>query len=310
MCAQHYGVGSADVRVADPDPGVPAGGLRRRRRPRRVPGPGAAHARSTSTSTASAATAPDARRAYPTGRPRLAERQPRAADLSASTWRWRPASAAATCCTRTPGTRTWPGTSAKLLYGVPHVRHRALARAAATVEGRAARRRLPALVLGRAHGLRDRRRGHRGLRRHARRRPRQLPGRRPGEGARHPQRHRHRALPARPRDRRCSTGTASTRTAPSSSFVGRITRQKGVGHLLAAAHELRPGRASWCCCAGAPDTPEIAAETAAAVARPRRRARTGVVWIDEMLPRDEVTPGAHATRRCSSARRSTSRWAS
>ena len=42
----------------------------------------------------------------------------------------------------------------KLLYGVPHVRHGALAGAAPAVEGRAARRRLPALVVGRAHRLR------------------------------------------------------------------------------------------------------------------------------------------------------------
>ncbi|MEJ7705960.1 MAG: hypothetical protein WKF82_01040 [Nocardioidaceae bacterium] len=48
-----------------------------------------------------------------------------------------------TCCTPTPGTPTWPAISAALLYDVPHVVSRALAGAAAAVEGRAARRRLP-----------------------------------------------------------------------------------------------------------------------------------------------------------------------
>src|SRR5947207_8431136 len=47
-------------------------------------------------------------------------------------------------------------------------------------------------------------------------------------------------------------------------FVGRITRQKGVGHLLAAAHRFPP-EVQLVLCAGSPDTPEIGAETAAAV---------------------------------------------
>jgi alpha-maltose-1-phosphate synthase len=77
-------------------------------------------------------------------------------------------------------------------------------------------------------------------------------------------------------------------------FVGRITRQKGVGHLLAAARDFVP-EAQLVLCAGAPDTPEIGAATAAAV-ESLRATRTGVVWISEMLPRlDVVQLLTHAT---------------
>jgi starch synthase len=74
--------------------------------------------------------------------------------------------------------------------------------------------------------------------------------------------------------------------APSVAFVGRITRQKGVPHLLRAAMELDP-RAQLVLLAGAADTPELAAEVGDAVAQLRNR-RRGVVWVSEMLPRDEV----------------------
>ena len=69
-------------------------------------------------------------------------------------------------------------------------------------------------------------------------------------------------------------------------FVGRITRQKGVGHLLAAARAFAP-EAQLVLCAGAPDTPEIGAATAAAV-ESLRATRSGVFWISEMLPRPDV----------------------
>jgi starch synthase len=75
---------------------------------------------------------------------------------------------------------------------------------------------------------------------------------------------------------------------PSVVFVGRITRQKGVGHLLAAAARFDP-EIQLVLCAGAPDTRELADETAAAVDRLSAQ-RSGVVWIQEMLPRDELTP--------------------
>ncbi|GAA0368566.1 glycogen synthase [Microbispora corallina] len=69
-------------------------------------------------------------------------------------------------------------------------------------------------------------------------------------------------------------------------FVGRITRQKGLVHLLHAARSFDPG-AQLVLCAGAPDTPEIAAEVTALV-RELSASREGVVWISEMLPRPEV----------------------
>jgi starch synthase len=73
---------------------------------------------------------------------------------------------------------------------------------------------------------------------------------------------------------------------PIVAFVGRITRQKGVGHLVAAAHRIAAD-AQIVLCAGAPDTPEIAEETSAAVAE-LAKSRPGVFWIQEMLPTDEV----------------------
>jgi alpha-maltose-1-phosphate synthase len=74
--------------------------------------------------------------------------------------------------------------------------------------------------------------------------------------------------------------------APSVVFVGRITRQKGVPHLLRAARELDPA-AQLVLCAGAPDTPEIGAEVASLVEELRGR-RGNIVWLDKMLPRPDV----------------------
>ena len=73
-------------------------------------------------------------------------------------------------------------------------------------------------------------------------------------------------------------------TVPYAVFVGRITRQKGVPHLLRAVGDL-PGQLVLC--AGAPDTPAIAAEVAGLVEDLQRR-RSGVVWIREMLPKADV----------------------
>jgi starch synthase len=73
---------------------------------------------------------------------------------------------------------------------------------------------------------------------------------------------------------------------PIVAFVGRITRQKGLAHLVAAAHRFSP-EAQVVLCAGAPDTPEIADEIRDAVAG-LARSRTGVFWIQEMLPIGEL----------------------
>jgi starch synthase len=73
---------------------------------------------------------------------------------------------------------------------------------------------------------------------------------------------------------------------PSVVFVGRITRQKGLGHLVAAAHHIDRD-AQIVLCAGAPDTPEIAEETEKAVAE-LSAARPGVIWVRGMLPTTDV----------------------
>ncbi len=69
-------------------------------------------------------------------------------------------------------------------------------------------------------------------------------------------------------------------------FVGRITRQKGVAHLVAAAKDFAPG-VQLALCAGSPDTPELADEITAGVAE-LQAGRDGVVWIQQMLPRPEL----------------------
>jgi len=73
---------------------------------------------------------------------------------------------------------------------------------------------------------------------------------------------------------------------PSVVFVGRITRQKGVTHLLDAALQINPA-AQLVLCAGAPDTPEIAAEIEAKVERVSAE-RGNVLWLQQMLPKLEV----------------------
>ncbi|PRZ02785.1 glycogen synthase (ADP-glucose) [Isoptericola sp. CG 20/1183] len=78
---------------------------------------------------------------------------------------------------------------------------------------------------------------------------------------------------------------------PAVVFVGRITRQKGLPDFLRAAARL-PREVQVVLCAGAPDTPEIMAEVRALVDDLRAArgggAGAGVVWIEEMLPRQDL----------------------
>ncbi len=124
----------------------------------------------------------------------------------------------------------------------------------------------------RTRGVRERRRGHRGVEGHARRHPALVPVDRPVEGARRLQRHRPRRLEAAGRRRTSSVPSASTPIAPSVVFVGRITRQKGLPYLLRAVGLLLP-EVQIVLCAGAPDTPEILAEVTGLVEGLRRAAR-------------------------------------
>jgi starch synthase len=69
-------------------------------------------------------------------------------------------------------------------------------------------------------------------------------------------------------------------------FVGRITRQKGVTHLVDAIRYMPPGT-QVVLCAGAPDTSEIAAEMRDKVAE-ARKLNPHIVWIEKMVTKPEV----------------------
>ncbi|MGO9438881.1 MAG: glycogen synthase [Terracidiphilus sp.] len=69
-------------------------------------------------------------------------------------------------------------------------------------------------------------------------------------------------------------------------FVGRITRQKGVTHLVDAIRHMPP-ETQVVLCAGAPDTPEIAAELRAKVEDARKN-HPRIVWIEKMVTKQET----------------------
>ena len=69
-------------------------------------------------------------------------------------------------------------------------------------------------------------------------------------------------------------------------FVGRITRQKGIIHLVNAIKYIDP-ETQIVLCAGAPDTPEISKEMEDSV-NEVKKTRNNIIWIDEMLPKEEV----------------------
>ncbi|MFC7402374.1 glycogen synthase [Citricoccus sp. GCM10030269] len=73
---------------------------------------------------------------------------------------------------------------------------------------------------------------------------------------------------------------------PTVAFVGRVTRQKGVPHLLRAAAQLDP-EVQLVLCAGSADTLELAAEVNSLIAE-LQSTRDGVVVIEGMLPRAEI----------------------
>lgn len=81
-------------------------------------------------------------------------------------------------------------------------------------------------------------------------------------------------------------------------FVGRITRQKGIIHLVNAVEHINRD-AQIVLCAGAPDTKEILAEMEAAVALVRKHGFTNLIWIQEMLSKEEaIQMYSHATVFC------------
>ncbi len=76
------------------------------------------------------------------------------------------------------------------------------------------------------------------------------------------------------------------KSKPIAAFVGRITRQKGVEHLIKAAKHFDED-VQLMLCAGAPDTPEIAERTQALVEE-LQNTRDGVIWVQDMLPGDKI----------------------
>jgi len=77
-------------------------------------------------------------------------------------------------------------------------------------------------------------------------------------------------------------------------FVGRITRQKGIIHLVRAIKDIRPG-IQVVLCAGAPDTEEIGREMAERVEQARRETTNPIIWIPQIVPKDDlITLYSHA----------------
>ena len=70
-------------------------------------------------------------------------------------------------------------------------------------------------------------------------------------------------------------------------FVGRITRQKGLAHLLRAWRDV-PAEYGLVLAAGSPDEPTIGNEVAELIAE-LQKTRSNVWWIKEMLPHDKLT---------------------
>lgn len=69
-------------------------------------------------------------------------------------------------------------------------------------------------------------------------------------------------------------------------FVGRITRQKGIAHLLKSARLFNED-IPLVLCAASPDTPELGEEVAAGVAE-LQATRQDVHWIDAQLSREDI----------------------
>jgi alpha-maltose-1-phosphate synthase len=70
-------------------------------------------------------------------------------------------------------------------------------------------------------------------------------------------------------------------------FVGRITRQKGIMHLIDAIKYMRP-RVQVVLCAGAPDTPALGKEMATRVEQARHESSHNIIWVQQMVPREDV----------------------
>jgi starch synthase len=70
-------------------------------------------------------------------------------------------------------------------------------------------------------------------------------------------------------------------------FVGRITRQKGIIHLVRAIKHIRPG-VQVVLCAGAPDTEEIGREMDETIAQAKRETTNPIIWVPQIVPKDDI----------------------
>jgi hypothetical protein len=147
-------------------------------------------------------------------------------------------------------------------------------------------------------------RGHCGVRGHGAGRCLALRGD-PGEGPGHPQRHRRARSTGRWKIGRLLARYGLDPDRPYLLFVGRITRQKGIVHLLQALRHLEESTQVMLC-ASSPDTEEIGKETESLVAE-ARRSGVAVVWERDMVPRADIVPLYSQAAPCSSAPPSTSR---
>ena len=76
-------------------------------------------------------------------------------------------------------------------------------------------------------------------------------------------------------------------TGPYATFVGRITRQKGLAHLLRAWKDV-PDEYGLVLCAGSPDEAGIGEEVARLIEELQSQ-RKNIWWIKDMLPHEELT---------------------
>jgi alpha-maltose-1-phosphate synthase len=76
-------------------------------------------------------------------------------------------------------------------------------------------------------------------------------------------------------------------TIPFVLFVGRITRQKGIMHLIHAIQYMRPG-IQVVLCAGAPDTPALGEEMATRVEQAGHESSNRIIWVPQMMSREDV----------------------
>ncbi len=78
-----------------------------------------------------------------------------------------------------------------------------------------------------------------------------------------------------------------SKNVPFVLFVGRITRQKGIIHLVNAIKHINK-ECQVVLCAGAPDTEDIGREMEAAVEKAKKESKNKIIWIPDMMPKDEL----------------------